>query len=297
MKRLNTEISIPFKKGKNKFQRLKPRFKANVIEFPFLHGGKNTVKNPTLFPQMKHKGKTAWIFGSGVSINELNDLKIPKNDVTFALNGGVVFFWKSGREIKYGGMLKKSDYLHHLNYWMAFDTRVFEKSRLPEWDYANIAMRHPSAIKLFPGYINCFKAPNVYRYHLHKRQRNDPVLTTKFDGRLFTGDSILIPALHYCLITGCNRIILNGCDLCSLISGKQWKRYCNKLLNMKWKGHHIPPIGRKITAPNGEKGKVTGMYQAQISETMSVIRFIQSKGVKVFRTSKRGMLDIPLWKY
>lgn len=229
------------------------------------------------------KNQTAWIFGSGVSLNEIETWGIPEGVVTIALNGGVVWFWD----------FEKKCFRRKLDYWMTFDRRVLNHRQLPEWDYAQMALNNPHTKKFIFEHIHCpsgFK--NVHKFHLRKRNSHDKVFTKFHDEHLITGDSILTPALHFCYIAGFKRIFLSGVDMCCFKGKGKVERYCNQLSGMRHQGHHIQPMGSPKIAPNGEKVRVMTMYDRQINQIMPEIRFLQDSGIEVIKTSLRGMLPI-----
>lgn len=244
-----------------------------------------------------HAGKTAWILGSGVTLDETVDCEIPEDTITIALNGGVVWFWNTDKKIPYSGVAPLSLYRRRLDYWFCFDRRVSNPNQLPDYDYYNLAMRHPTAIKMLPtgNRINRVKSKsvmkNVKRFELSKKNTK---FNRKYDGTLITGDSIITPALHYCYMAGFKRVLLTGVDLCCLADYDRRHRYSKMLRDMKWRGRHIRSFKHKTQAPNGETVRVNAMYKNQWAAVMGQIRLLQREGIEVYKTSERGMLDIPV---
>jgi hypothetical protein len=270
--------------------------------------------------QGKYKGKTAYIFGSGSSLLESWDWQIPLNThegesdvVTFALNGGVLFFWDDKITPTHP---RPSFRLNQpLNYWMCFDKRVFDKHRHPEREYSQIALHHPTAQTILPSplsvsttssnYIPNVIGDRVLHYNIYKKREGDPPLFRVWDGRVCTGWSIIVPCLHLCLMAGFKNVVLGGCDMCYLPirredgGGKgtpigndraKCKRYCFNCANESI----AQARGKWVTAPNGERVKMDAMYHRHFWDTMTVIRYMQSAcGVNVMKASERGMLDVP----
>lgn len=246
----------------------------------------------------KHAGKTAWILGSGVTLDETIDWVIPENTVTIALNGGVVWFWNRQHRIRYNGIAPTNLYRRRLDYWFCFDRRVSKKSQRPDYDYYNLAMRHPTAVKMIPEptRINVVKTSANMRNIRHFQLDKNSQFTKGYSGNLLTGKSILMPTLHYCYVTGFKRVVLTGIDMCCLNVGADgaYHRYSEILRSMKWAGHHVSIFKGTVIAPNGELVRVSNMYNIQLYQTMRAIRTMQHSGVEVYKTSTRGMLDIPV---
>jgi len=264
--------------------------------------------------QNKYVGKTAYIFGSGSSLLESWDWQIPLNTrdgesnvVTFALNGGVLFFWDD--KITPSHPLPSYRLNQPLNYWMCFDKRVFDKHRHPEREYSQIALHHPTAQTILPSplsvattssnYIPHVIGDRVLHYNIYKKRAGDPPLLRVWDGRVFTGWSIIVPCLHLCLMAGFKNVVLGGCDMCFLPVPPhggdknpkvKCKRYCFNCTNEAI----AQARGKWVTSPNGERVKMDAMYHRHFWDTMVVIRYMQTVcGVNVMKASERGMLDVP----
>jgi len=223
-------------------------------------------------------GKTAWVIGSGASLDFMPDWSIPREITTITLNGGVMF--RHGK---------------HWDYWMSFDRRVLLKDRHPEKEYTEYALSHDKAIKLFPDYM---KIPDgyekVFYYTLKKRDIGSKRLSKSFiNDNLSTGQSILVPALHFCYIAGFKKIILSGCDFCGVSSGGKPERYFKGLRSMHWSSGHIPLGSKKVITPCGEKAGTTIFYEKHIVDTMPVIHLLMDSDVQVIKTLDKGMLTIP----
>ena len=237
-----------------------------------------------------HKGQTAWIFGSGASLDEVWDWNIPDNVVTFALNAGMVYFWDQKEKIKYTDVSPATLYRRRMDYWFAFDLRVTSHRLQPEWEYYNLAMRHPTSKKLIPEFFpSILGLPNVHRFKLQDKKTT---FYKPYQNLLITGDSILTPALHYCYITGFKRIFLSGIDMCHLKIRGKYERYHTAMNQMEWRGNHLNVHGKSTIAPNSEQVMVSPMYNKHYLQIMAQIRFLQNHGVEVYKTSPRGMLSV-----
>jgi len=244
-------------------------------------------------------GQTAWVIGAGTTLNEIWNWKVPDNVTMFYLNSGI--FWAWGRwldnepiEIPYKRIANLEDYRNPVDYWFCIDPVVTTKTYHPEWEYANIALKHPTAKKIIMnGIYYPPESPNV----LEVQMKHDWQAYQKFVAKnLMRGPTVLIPCLSFIHLCGFKNVILSGIDFCRyMYLGDEERRFFDRLSVKKNHEHGDKQanIYNERRDTNGDVCYQEGMMRNHMNASMSLIRAMQNEGRNFFKTSLRGMCAIP----
>ena len=221
----------------------------------------------------RYQGKIAAIFGAGQSLLEVESSWF---DGTYkiALNSAL-------------------DWRDDLNAVFFTDWNIPNSKFKREYAYYQKALADKKLTKfLLSGYFKSdINRPDVVPFICGAKE-----FKRLYTGQLMGGASVLMPVLHFCFIAGFKYILLSGCDYAIMKNGKneyQTHWYGNVGYGFKIKDSFNPAKGWEVKAPNEEKVIVTTALNKQMMKLMPRIRQMQDSEIKIFKTSTRGMMDIP----
>ena len=250
-----------------------------------------------------HTGETAWILGAGTTLNEVWDWQVLSDKVrVMTMNSSSLWCWGNWRDGQPQGVLFKGiqdiqNYRRPLDYWFCIDGKVTTPTLQPEWTYANIALRHPTAKKIMLNGLNIPPdCPNLSIVNMRDDWQRSFNLKKQSAVPLMRGPSVIIPTLFYVHKAKFKNVILSGVDFCRyVIDGKEERRFFDSIgvyKNHEKNDHKaVSQYRRRDTA--GNICYQEPMMQNHMNAAMPLIRAMQNEGVNIFKTSTRGMVSVP----
>lgn len=152
-----------------------------------------------------HRGRTAFVAGSGVSLRQVDPALIT-NGVVIAVNSSVAR-------------------LRNCDYWFGCDARI---TLHQSWQTLK-SIDCKVVVKDSPGSFRCYdhmtgrdslEGISPDRFYVFETDPDNKYLMTD-SGKLLPGSSSAHPAAHFAFRLGCNPIVLLGMD-CRVVDGEQY---------------------------------------------------------------------------
>lgn len=262
------------------------------------------IRKKMEFPD--YSDKTAWVLGAGPTLLDIWDWHVPDNVIVFTMNSSILWAWKHWNGNNPTGMIMKGNELHSLDdytkpvhYWFARDNAVFTPTLEPEKWYCQVAMRHPSLIKIVEHHnpIN-ENMPNVYLVQCQRDWQRYLNLNLPHNNAIMGGPTVLLAALQFVYRCKFKRVVLSGVDFCRYKVQNQ-SSDIRRYLDLKGVKKNHEMNERACNAHNEIKdtsGAIVyqcGMMRNHMNAGNSMIKAMKDKGIFFCKTSKRGMAYMP----